>query len=372
MQSIFYSKKFRYLNRNYLFQTTYNESDHTAVCSLFSDGRLLNIDFSPLPEHSEGNELVENILKIHEDKLEDYQILLKVTESKKDSDRIEVVIKLGKTLLANKLYDEALELLQSASRKHEGNSTIKLLLGKIHAAKNRFEEAKSEFSRAVDLSPEYPDFRNLLGETYLHLKKPIAAIEQFKKAVDFNVYYDRAFYNLGLGYILNGIVKEDFELAKNIRENCDQAFGKAIAINPVYNNDNYRTGMDLLNEGKMEEAYEKLLVNSSSNGSDSPYDKLLEMYIRCVYGDEGTTEENVQIYIEKIESLLRGNPGYADLENELGMAYTIMGKIMRDKAITHFRRAAEINPNFGKALKNIKLAENDLRGFDALLEAILK
>ncbi|UCE66443.1 MAG: tetratricopeptide repeat protein [Candidatus Zixiibacteriota bacterium] len=372
MPSIFYSKRLHYLDRDYLFQTTYNESDRTVVCSLFNEGRLLNIDFISFPGDREGNELIDYIMEAHRRKLNDYEILLKVTESKKNSDRAEIIVKLGSALLANRLYDEAVDLLRTASAKHNDNSAIRLLLGKVYIAKNRFDDAEAELKKAVDLSPEYPDYRNLLGETYLHLKKPLSAIGEFKKAVEANVYYDRAFYNMGLGFILNGIVKEDFELAKDMEKNCAETFGKAIAFNPRYGNENYKIGMDLLQQGRLEEAYEKLSSVSENDGADSSPDKFVDTYIRCVYGDNGATEKNIKDYIDKIENLLKTNPGYADLENELGMAYTIMGKIMRDKAIDHFKKAIEINPNFGKALKNIKLSENDLRGFEALLEAILK
>lgn len=372
MSSIFYSKKLRYLDREYLFQTTYNELDRTVVCSLFNEGRLLNIHFTDLPADLPDNGLVDFMVKIHEQRLNDYEILLKVAEMNKDTDRPGILIKLGSALLVNQLYDEAIELLEGASSRHGNNSAIKLLLGKVYTAKNRFTDAESELRKAVELSPMYPDFRNILGETYLNLGKPLAAIDQFKKAVELNVYYDRAFYNLGLGYILNGIIKEDFDLARDLQNNCRETFEKAIALNPVYANQAYRDGMELLDRGMLQEAYEKLAEVAGNANPDSTSLKLLNLYIRCVYGENGATEKSIKDYIAEIENLLITNPGYADLENELGMGYTIMGKIMRDRAIDHFKKALEINPGFKKALKNIKLSENDLRGFEALLEAILK
>lgn len=372
MSSIFYSKKLNYLGREYLFQTTYNESDRTVVCSLFNQGRLLDIHYKSVPGRPQGNELVDYIMDTHLQILGHYETLLRVAEAKKESERSEVIVKLGSALLSNKLYDEAVELLNTAIQKHDGDSAIRLLLGKVYKAKNRFEDAEEEFRKAVELSPNYPDFRNLLGETYLHLRKPLAAISEFEKAAKYNVYYDRAFYNMGLGYILNGIVKEDFELAKGLQEKSNEAFGKAIAFNPRYDNENYRAGIAFLHEGRLEEAYEKLFSAIDNRDTDASFEKLLDLYIRCVYGEAGATEENIKNYIGNIENLLKTNPGFADLENELGMAYTIMGKIMRDKAIEHFRKAIEINPDFNKAIKNIKLSQNDLRGFEALLEAILK
>ena len=372
MSSIFYSKKLKYLDNEYMFQTTYNEADHTAACSLFKGGRVVDINFVPLEKGIDNEEIVKNIMTLHDRRVKDYEALLKVTESTIDTDRAEIVIRLAKALLANKLFDEALDILQSASRKHSDNSMISLLLGKVYSAKGDLENAEIELKKAADLSPEFPDVHNTLGETYLRLKKPLAAIEQFERAVNSNVYYHRAFYNIGLGYVLNGLVREDFELARDIRGQCEKAFGKALAINPAYGDENYKNGFELLSEGKFAEAYEKFSSNTAFNGSVSPLKGLFDMYFTNVYGNELTSEENIKKYIEKIDELLRSNPGYADLENELGMAYTIMGKIMRDKAISHFKKATEINPSFERALKNIKLSEYDLKGFNALLEAILK
>jgi tetratricopeptide (TPR) repeat protein len=372
MSSIFYSKKLRYLDREYLFQTTYSELDRTVVCSLFNEGRLLNIHFTPFPEDKADGELVEFMVKVHESRLSDYDILLRVAEDKKDAGNPEMIVKLGFALLANQLYDEAIEILRNSSARYDHNSAIKLLLGKTYIAKEKFAEAESELTRAVELSPMYPDYRNLLGEIYLNLRKPLAAINQFKKAVELNVYYDRAFYNLGLGFILNGIVKEDYDLARDLRNRCEETFEKAITFNPAYADQNYKIGTEFLIQGRLNEAYDKLREVSRSNDPDSSSARLMNIYMRCIYGNNGSTEQGIQDYIQELENLLLTNPGYADLENELGMGYTIMGKIMRDKAIVHFKKALEINPGFKKAGKNIKLSEYDLKGFEALLEAILK
>lgn len=372
MSSIFFSKKLRYLNRKYLFQTTFNEIDRSVVSSLFNEGRLLDMRSAPIPDHVSEEGVVEHIMKIHEEILEGYEILLKLAESGKNSGRLELNIKLGSALLAKKLYDEAIELLDSTPGDSDGESAINLLRGKLYIAKEMPEKAELELKNAVKLSPDYPDIRNLLGETYLKLRKPTAAIEQFKMATTLNVYYDRAFYNLGLGYILNGIVREDFELAKDIQRLCRESFDKAVSLNPGYAGDDFQAGLENLGEGNLEEAYNRLSGIPPRKTAHAKFDNLLEIYLRCVFGERGINEKTILSYIEKIENLLTTNPGYADLQNELGMAYTLMGKIMGDKAMDHFKMALDINPNFKKAIKNLKLSENELRGFDVLLEAILK
>ena len=372
MPPIYFSKRLRYLGREYHFQTTFNENEGSAVCSIFNEGKVLDMKHVPVPEDITKDGIVEYILKIHDDILKSYEDLLKIAESRNNPDRADVGIKLSAALMAKRLYDEALELLDSGNGNRTDNSAVRLLRGKLFLAKNMPENAEVELKQAVELSPDYPDIRNLLGETYLSLKRPMAAVAQFKEAVQLNIYYHRAFYNLGLAYILNGLVREDFETAREIQNLCRESFEKATLLNPGYDCEEFRTALKKLQEGSLQEAYDLLGRVLDDRVTDLAFDSLLEDYVRSIFGDSGITEENIKAYIERIETLLAVNPGYADLQNELGMAYTIMGKIMSDKAMDHFKLALDINPRFRKALKNLKLSENELRGFDVLLEAILK
>ena len=66
------------------------------------------------------------------------------------------------------------------------------------------------------------------------------------------------------------------------------------------------------------------------------------------------------------------NPDYADVRNNLGIAHLIQCRNLFLKALDEFRGALKINPDFKKAEKNLKLAENDGKGFLILLRAILK
>ncbi len=261
-----------------------------------------------------------------------------------DLDRPELIEKLGKTLCSRELYDEGRELLSRAVQKYPDKPGLNFILGKLYLARGKYEEAKDQLCRAVSLAPTYPDYRNFLGQTYLKLGKPVAAIDEFKKAVELNIYYDEAYYYLGLGFILNGIVKEDFNLAKNLLHNCQEAFQKAVMFNPGLLNENYEKGMALLAESNLEQAYELLTIAASYAISHSSEEKLLEMYLRYVHGEKGLTEEGIRQYVEQIGELLKANPGHADLHNELGMAYTLMSKLLNNKAIEHFKEALKINP----------------------------
>jgi tetratricopeptide (TPR) repeat protein len=372
MQVISYSDKFDALGRQYLLQTSLDQSNRNIICSLFSSGRLLSSRTLPSPENMTGQDLAESVQEIHRQYLADFNSLFRLTDRIKHSDKPELIEKLGRTLYSRSLYNEGLELLRSVIERHSDYPGLRILLGRIWLALGRFDDAEKELLHAVQLAPEYPDLRNLLGIAFLKSKKPAAAIGEFKKAVKINVYFHNAYFNLGLGYIQNGIVKEDFNLAKNLLQNCDEVFARATMFNPAYLTRDYEQGRLYLARGKLEEAYEILSKVADLDGSPDSRDRLLEIYLRYVHGEGGMTEEGISKYIGELMDFLKANPGYADLQNELGLAYTVMAKFMNDKAIERFREALKINSGFSRAGKNLKLAENDLKGFEILLEAIFK
>jgi tetratricopeptide (TPR) repeat protein len=372
MSRISYQDRFRRLGREYLLLTSIGETSGNIVCSLFYDGRLLTRQVLPPLADFEDRDLVEAVMEIHRQYLMDFSSLLGMVERTAKSDKPELIEKLGKTLLHRKLYDEGLELLENAVERYPDFSGHRILLGKIYLALDRLEDAQREFIHAVQQSPEYPDYRNLLGASYLRMRKAMAAIAEFRKSVELNVYYHRAYFNLGLAYILNGIVREDYKLARDLIQICEEAFEKATLFNPGYLNKDFERGKSHLQEGRLQEAYDILSKAARSGESSTFHNELLEMYLHNVHGGNGMTEKGVEDYIQKLSGVIKTKPGFADLHNELGMAYTIMGKLINDKAILHFREALNINPKFAEAEKNLKLSENDLKGFEILLGAILK
>jgi len=373
MPAIGFSDKFQRLGREYLLQTSVNELHKTIATSLFHAGQLINSRTLPLPENLSGGALLDSVSRIHEQSLSDIDSLLGLVDRMKSLDKPEIIEKVGKTLCNRELYDEGHELLALAVQRYPDMPGLRFVLGRLSLASGMLDEALEQLTRAVDLAPTYPDYRNFLGVAYLRSGKPVAAIDEFKKAVEQNIYYDQAYFNLGLAFIYNGIVKEDFNLAKNLIHNCEEAFKKATLFNPSYLSEEYGTGMELLLEGRLEKAYEILTnVANETLTLSSSEERLLEMYLRYIYGEDGMTEDGIKEYVEQIGGLLKANPGHADLHNELGMGYTVMSKFLNNKAMEHFKEALRINPGFLKAARNLKLSQNDLKGFEVLLEAIVR
>ena len=98
----------------------------------------------------------------------------------------------------------------------------------------------------------------------------------------------------------------------------------------------------------------------------------LSFYLRFLYDEENLDEESILDYVKALEEMLEKNPDYADLRNCLGVAYTILCRYINRKTVKQFNHALRINPDYGAALRNLKLAENDSKGFHLLLNTILR
>jgi len=97
-----------------------------------------------------------------------------------------------------------------------------------------------------------------------------------------------------------------------------------------------------------------------------------EFYLKFMYGGKGKDNRFIASYLDELRREIERHPDYADLHNNLGIAYLIMCRNLFLKALEEFREALRINPTYKKAKKNLKLSENDGKGFLILLRAILK
>lgn len=373
MSGVTYSDKIKKLDREYLVKTVLDEGNKKIISSIFDEGKLISSQVSDIDFNGYLQSSANYVLKFHKKYVDDHNTILDlVKEVENGYSRPEIAEKLGDVLYRKKMYREGQELLSSAIEKYPDNSKLKVILGKIFLAQELIAEAETELTEAVKISPSFPDYRNLLGLVYLKAQKAMAAINQFKKAIELNIYYYNAHFNLGLGYVLNGIIKENYELAKGLEQNCKETFNNAITYNPSLKTKEYEQAIKLLEAGKLEDAYD-LLIAQTNKENNEPLDEILsELYLNYALEINNKTEDKIRRYIEKLNNLLKDNPNYADLQNELGKAYVMLGKFMKDKAITHFKKALEINPAYSIAEKNLKLSENDMRGFDVFLKAITR
>ena len=95
-------------------------------------------------------------------------------------------------------------------------------------------------------------------------------------------------------------------------------------------------------------------------------------YLNFMYGEKGKHATVVNNFVNALEILEKRHPKYSDLKTHLGIGYLIQCRELFLNALQQFRHACEIDPNYKKAKDNLKLAENEGKGFLILLRALLK
>jgi len=116
------------------------------------------------------------------------------------------------------------------------------------------------------------------------------------------------------------------------------------------------------------EALESAQQSSVRGGIDGI---VLDLYMMLISDGEEFREEDVEKYLDRVREIVDQNPTFADGHNTLGILYTAKCKIFMDRASIAFRKALEINTNYQKAQKNLRLSENDRQGIFILLKALL-
>jgi len=91
-----------------------------------------------------------------------------------------------------------------------------------------------------------------------------------------------------------------------------------------------------------------------------------------MFGGKGKDETFISEYVDKLKEMIQVSPEFADLHNNLGIAYLIQCRNLFLKALDEFRQAIKVNPDFTTAKRNLRLAENDGKGFLILLRALMK
>jgi hypothetical protein len=66
---------------------------------------------------------------------------------------------------------------------------------------------------------------------------------------------------------------------------------------------------------------------------------------------EELTEEDIDALVERLKVAIESNPGYADIQNDLGVLYAAKCKIFIDKAHEAFRRHSRPTPGSGRRKK---------------------
>jgi tetratricopeptide (TPR) repeat protein len=194
---------------------------------------------------------------------------------------------------------------------------------------------------------------------------------EFEEAINLNLYYGDAYFNKALTYILNAIRREDFKLFSEHSDKTLEMLERAVVIAPEYQEQAFAEGRSLFEQGDLDAAYHKLL-GVRERLRERRIREFSDVYQRFLLSAERIDDRFLSRRIKQLKEALTKNPHYPDLHYELAVAFTLMGRFVHSKAIQEYQEALKINPNFERAKKSLKLAENEFRGFDVLVKVITK
>jgi Flp pilus assembly protein TadD len=370
MEQLTLTSKLRGLGKEFFLQSSGDPKSGKGSCILFEDGNPVDVIEFRLPENpKQAAGILDEYHRIRQDR---FQQLSELFAELTDEDDPAILEKLSISLIEQKLYDESVKILERAVKHSPQNSRLLNYLGLTYMELENFEKAYESFSKSVEINPEYPDYHNNLGKSLLKQGKCYQASKCFEKAIQLNVYFAEAYYNMAMAVILNGIKKEDYNLAQNLEDNATNLLAKSVGFNPAFKNEYLQHGLDALENKDHERAFIEL-----SKGYDLVTDgkfpkKTFNFHLEYLYQHDNLREETVIRHIKRLNKELELHPNYPDLYNELGMAYTVLVQFHSDRAIEAFQKALKLNPDYKIAMKNLKLTQNELKGLKTLLRAILK
>jgi tetratricopeptide (TPR) repeat protein len=355
----------------YFLQTSFLPHKGRIESSLFKNGVLFDAVFREIEGKMPATALKELSREMHLDNKRKFLFLLEMADKIRESVHPKPHLRLAQALFRRKLYSEAIREAQQAIVKGDKSSLPLIVIGGSYFRMGDYKNAFSALEEGVKLDPEYPDLHNLMGQVYLVKKRCAEAIESFSRAIALNVYYGEPYFNLARAYLLNMIIKEDYDLSKGLDKKFKTNIDKASQLCPFIQGERLEDATRLFKEKRYPEALEVLDSIRETTKENGVEEIFLELYLSVLFGGESLSEEDIEKFLDRVRRRIDQNPSYADGYNSLGILYTAKCKILMDRASEAFAKALEINSKYRKAKKNLRLAENDRQGIFILLKALL-
>jgi superkiller protein 3 len=357
------------IEHEYTIRSVNFESIRKIIINLNERDRVLNTQETPYNPNQGDEELMAMVKHLHEERVEVFRELIRISKKLEKKPDANSNYKLGMVLLKNGMGKEAITEFRRALTLEPDKAPVLKHLGVALILEERYGEAIKNFQRAIEIKPTYPDIHNNLALAFLRSENYPEALNELEKALEIHPKYAEAQFNLGLCLVSQAAVNG--KLDEEAQEKVNMHLSQAVELNASFNNEYYKISKGYLAKGRFAEARQALVEARTAVLSQSGSEIYNEFYLRLKYGEEGVDRKSTERYISKLEDILEKNPNYVDIHNDLGVAYLIQCRFLFTRAINEFKKALTINADYAKAKKNLKLAENEGKGFLILLRAIL-
>ncbi len=361
--------------KNFHIQTQYLEPGEKVVSNIFDDGKVIFTRELEVKSEMPADEIAAQVNHLHQDMVADLELIFYISEKVKTIKHSGSNNKLGMVFLKRNLLNEAITEFKKALEIDPEQVEAYNNLGYVLLKQNLYQDAIATFSNGLKKDANYADLHYNLGDAYFHIDKYSEAIQEFNKAMELNKNYLAAILYLCIAYLKSITADIQDVDVPQIPDRIEKIKRMLIdvKIDELYFKPEY---IDAALEyvDKSDFAAAMTTLEKAKNELPELLDKYLEseFYLKFMFGGKGKDDEFILEYTKQLEQAVKKYSAYADLRNNLGIAYLIRCRNLFLNALEEFREAIKINPEFKKAEKNLKLAENDGKGFLILLRAILK
>jgi superkiller protein 3 len=361
--------------RRFHVQTAYSEGTGTIISHIFDNGRIVDKKESAVDGEVNGLTLPRKLKAVHQEMISEMEMLFYIAEKVKQVKHAISNNKLGLLFLNKNLFDDAVAQFRAAIELDEEFAEAHKNLGLALVMKMDYPAAEESLQRSVKLAPKYADLYNHLGFAQLEQKKYEEAVQSFSTGLALNPGYYEAHFNMAILLIrtlAQGIEQSYLPPKAGRARSSIKHLTRAADGLPAYRTPRLEKAVQLIEQGAFTQAEDELEVLRREARPEIENIFEHEFYLKFMYGGKGKDDVFIQRYTENLRTAIGDYPQYADLHNNLGVAYLIQCRNLFLRALEEFREALKINPAFKRAKKNLKLAENDGKGFLILLRAILK
>lgn len=375
MQQIGYSNSIYFEDREFLIETSYDSEQFKVVIEITENGHVLDSYQFSINESSDEDEIRLFTEEKHNSISSDWELLFYIHRKVKNSQHSQSLNKLGLVFEKRNLLTEAIDCFNDAISIDKNYLDAHLNLGNVYIKAGFFDQAVELFNKTIDTNPNYPDLHFSLGMVYLKKNDFNNSINSLERAIEINPDYDLAHFMLGKVYLtsmIDGQHTSDMIPSPLRQKKILAHLQKAIDLNSIFDQPGTKEALQKIQDGNFDSAIDLIeeadKLNQEKKGNH--FDE--EFYLRFMFGGKGKDDQLLSDYIDVLKEELEKNPKFPDLHNNLGTAYLIQCRNIFLKAMEQFRTAVKINPSYRTAKKNLKLAENEGKGFIILLRALLK